>query len=121
MCFLKWVVCAGGVLRHSWHSPNPEGYTEEGEHGFAHVCEGFRRIVGVVVEHGNEEVVGSESFCHLHDNGELVDEEVVGRVDDDGDVVEMVFANEVVVGAFAFVLAKGTCESWTEGGHPAVE
>jgi hypothetical protein len=45
--------------------------TEEGEHGFAQVYKGFRQIVGVVVEHGDEEVVGPESFFHLHDNGQF--------------------------------------------------
>ena len=57
----------------------------------------------------------------MHDDGKLVNEEVVGRVNDHADVVEMVLTCEVFVCVFILVLTERTCEGRTESGDPTVE
>ena len=42
--FLKGIVCSRRVLGHTGHSPYPEGNAEEGEDGFAEVCQGLCRV-----------------------------------------------------------------------------
>jgi hypothetical protein len=49
----------------------------------------------------------------LDDDRELVDEEMVGRVNDDGDVVEVVFADKIIVRILELVLTKGAGERRT--------
>ncbi len=118
---LEGIVGGGGVLGHAGDAAYAKGDAEEGEDGLAEVCEGLCGVGGVVVEHGDEDVGGAEAFCELDDDGELVDEEVVGGVDDHADVVEVVLACEVFVRVLVLVLAKGAGERRTEGGDPAVE
>ena len=50
-------------------------------------------------------------LCELYDDCELVYEEVVCRVDDDGDVVEMSLVGEVLVVVVLLVLTKRTRQS----------
>ena len=61
----------------------------------------------------------TETFGHLDDDGELVDEKVVGGVNDDTDVVEVVVAYEVVVGVCR--LTERTGEFRTESCYPTVK
>lgn len=121
VCLLERVISGRGVLCHRWHPSNPKRNPEQRQDCFAEVRKGLGGVGGVVVKHGNEQIGGAEAFGHLDDDGKLVDEEVVGAVDDDSDVIEVVFANEVFIGIFALVLAKGTGESRAQSGHPAIE
>ena len=52
---------------------------------------------------------------------QLVEQEVVGRVDGHGDVEEVVRGDERVVCVGLLVLSEWSCECWTEACDPAVE
>jgi hypothetical protein len=51
-------------------------------------------------------------FRELNDDSELIDEEMVGGMDDDGDVVELSMSCEVFVVIVSLVLAKWSLERW---------
>lgn len=51
----------------------------------------------------------------LNDNSQLVNEEVVGRVNDDGNVVQVTSGDEVFVVVVALVLAERAREGWARG------
>lgn len=57
-----------------------------------------------------EHAVCNEPLSELDNDGELIDEEVVGRMDDDGDEVKVALGGEVLVEVVATVLAKGTLQ-----------
>lgn len=54
----------------------------------------------------------SSPFSELNDNGELIDEEVICRVNDDGDVVEVTLVGEILVVILPLVLTERTREGW---------
>ena len=49
-------------------------------------------------------------FSELNDHGELIDEEVICRVNDDGDVVEVTLVGEILVVILPLVLTERTRE-----------
>ncbi len=118
---LERVVCGRRVFCHAGDAPDAEGDTEQGEHGLAEISQGLCGVGGVVVEHRHEDVRGPEAFRELDDDGELVDQEMVGGVDDHADEVEVILAGEVFVRVFVLVLSEGTSEGGAESGDPAVE
>lgn len=112
-------------MRQRRDAADAERDPEEGEHGLGEVCERLGRIGRGIVKRRDKDVLRPEPFGDLDDDGELVEEEVVCRVDDEGDVVEVALRDEVCVafdrcGAGAGV-GKGSGEGGTEGGDPAVE
>lgn len=48
----------------------------------------------------------------LNDNSQLVNKEVIGRVDDDGNVVQVTSGDKVFVVVVTLVLAERTREGW---------
>lgn len=117
--FLEGVIRLRRVLGHRGYFPNAKGDAEEGEDGLGEVQEGLSGVGGVVVDDGDEDGLGAEAAGELDDDGELVDEEVVGGVDDEADEVEVVGVGEGVVGVVG--LAEGAGEDGAGGGDPAVE
>ena len=93
MRLLSGVVRRKRVLGHCRHASDAEGDAEEDKNGLAEINQGLCRVRGRVVKHRDEEVVGAKRLRELDDDRELVDEEVVGGVDDDGDKVEVVRLN----------------------------
>jgi hypothetical protein len=59
--FFERVVGRRRVDSHRRDSSDSEGDAKDGEDGFAEVGEGWGRVGGVGVEHGNEDVAGSQS------------------------------------------------------------
>ena len=57
----------------------------------------------------------------MYDDGQLINEEMVGRVDHNGDIVEVILLRELVVRTVECVLAERTRERRTHRGDPAVE
>ena len=118
---LEGVVCGGGVFGHTRYASNAEGDAKKGEDGLAQVREGFGGVGRIVVEHGNEDVRGAKSFGELYDDSELVDEEVIGGVDDHANKVQLVMARKVLIRVLMLVLTKGAGEGRTESGHPTIQ
>ena len=115
------VIRGGGVFGHTRYASNAEGDAKKGEDGLAQVREGFGGVGRIVVEHGNEDVRGAKSFGELYDDSELVDEEVIGGVDDHANKVQLVMARKVLIRVLMLVLTKGAGEGRTESGHPTIQ
>ena len=118
---LPGVVSRRWVFGHSRDSPDPERDTQQREHRFGQIREGSCGIRRVVVEHRDEEARGAEPFRELDDHGELVDEKMIGGMDDDADKVEMVLAEEVVEDMLVTVLTERSNEGGAMGSDPTVK
>lgn len=89
---LQRIVCSRRVFSHAGYASYPERDSEECEDSFAQICQCLGGVGGVVVQHGDEYVGGTKTLGQLDYNGKLIDEEVVRRMDDHANKVEVILA-----------------------------